>query len=163
MLSYLECQQNHQGQLLTQSTLQLLEYPEVFALGDLADIRDRKGQPIPATAQAAFQQANCAAKNLKAAIDQQRLKSFHYLHLGQMLTLGTHEATVSSFGLEIQGILACLSRKCVYILLRMPTTNHRYQVICHQIKQLIFKKSQQLHHKAKTGLRKFSKVFSCFL
>ncbi|MDY7022848.1 MAG: FAD-dependent oxidoreductase [Cyanobacteriota bacterium] len=162
-LSHLECQQNYQGKLLTQSTLQLLDYPEVFALGDLAEICDRKSQPIPATAQAAFQQANCAAKNLKAAIYRQRLKSFRYLHLGQMLTLGTREATVSSFGLEIQGILACLSRKCVYILLRMPTINHRYQVICHQVKRLILRKSQQLNHNLKIGLRKFSKVFSCFL
>ena len=162
-LYLLDCQHNSQGQLLTQPTLQLLDYPEVFALGDLADIRDRLGQQIPTTAQAAFQQANCAAKNLKSAIEKRPLRAFHYLHLGQMLTLGIHEATVSSFGIELKGFLACLSRKCVYILLRMPTISHRYEVVCYRLKRFCIKTYQQLIQGLRQGFYRFRKAVSFFL
>jgi NADH dehydrogenase len=44
--------------------LQLAGYPNVFVLGELAEIRDIKGNKSPATAQAAYQQAPCAARNI---------------------------------------------------------------------------------------------------
>ncbi|ERT05478.1 pyridine nucleotide-disulfide oxidoreductase family protein [Lyngbya aestuarii BL J] len=157
-LHFLECKHNSRGQLLTQPTLQLLDYPEVFALGDLADIRNRRDEQVPTTAQAAFQQGNCAAKNLKLAINKQPLRAFHYLHLGQMLTLGIHEATVSSFGIELKGFLAFIGRKCVYILLRMPTSSHRYEVVCYRIKRLTIKTFQQLVQ----GFYRFRKAISFF-
>lgn len=162
-LHLLSCQHNSQGQLLTQPTLQLIDFPEVFALGDLADIRDRKGQQVPTTAQAAFQQANCAAKNLKAAIDKKPLRAFHYLHLGQMLTLGVHTATVSSFGIELKGFLARWTRKAVYILLRMPTIDHRYQVVRYRLKRLALKSVQQFIQGVEQGVYRFKKAFSFFL
>lgn len=126
----LPCQQNAQGQLLTLPTLQLVDYPEVFALGDLAAIQDAGKQPVPATAQAAYQQASCAARNLHAAITEKPLLSFRYLHLGEMLTLGTNAAVVWSFGLTLQGAIACVIRHWVY-LQRMPTLRHRLRVMGH--------------------------------
>ena len=162
-LHFLDCKHNNRGQLLTQPTLQLLDYPEVFALGDLADIRDRRGEQIPTTAQAAFQQANCAAKNLKSAIEKRRLKAFHYLHLGQMLTLGIHAATVSSFGIELKGFPACIGRKCVYILLRMPTISHRYEVVCYRLKRLSIKTFRLFIQGWGKGFSRFRKALSFFI
>lgn len=52
-LQYLNYQQNSQGQLLTRPTLQFVDHPEVFALGDLAAIRERGRKQISTTAQAA--------------------------------------------------------------------------------------------------------------
>jgi NADH dehydrogenase len=124
----LGCQQNSQGKLLTRPTLQLIDYPEVFALGDLADIRQSKTKSVPATAQAAYQQASCAAKNLKALMEGKRLKRFHYLHLGDMLTLGKGVAIVSSFGINLEGNLAGKLRRLIYIQ-RLPTMRHRWQVL----------------------------------
>ncbi|MBD2120009.1 NAD(P)/FAD-dependent oxidoreductase [Trichocoleus sp. FACHB-262] len=126
----LPCQQNTQGQLLTLPTLQLVEHPEVFALGDLAAIQDAGKQLVPATAQAAYQQASCAARNLRAVITEKPLLSFRYLHLGEMLTLGTNAAVVCSFGLTLQGAIACVIRHWIY-LQRMPTLHHRLRVMGH--------------------------------
>ncbi len=131
-VSQLDCQQNNQGQLLTLPTLQLVDYPEVLALGDMAEIQYPNGKRIPATAQVAYQQADCAAHNLKALIKRRRLKNFHYLHLGDMLTLGVNAAVVSSFGINIEGRLASLTRQMVY-LQRLPTMRHRLQVLWHWI------------------------------
>lgn len=127
-IANLPCQYNKLGQLLTLPTLQLIDYPEVLALGDVADIRNNKTASVPTTAQAAYQQASVAAKNLKAAIQNKPLKKFHYFHLGDMLTLGKGEAIVSSFGLNISGKLAGLIRRLIYIQ-RLPTLSHRWQVL----------------------------------
>lgn len=60
----LDCEHNRYGQLLVEPILQLKGYPEVFALGDIADIPSNS--EIPRTAQAAYQQAPIAAKNLRS-------------------------------------------------------------------------------------------------
>jgi demethylphylloquinone reductase len=132
----LDCQHDSLGKLFTKPTLQLANYPEVFALGDLAHIRNGKEQ-IPATAQAAFQQASCTARNLQAAISGKPLRSFHYLHLGEMLALGVNNGIVSSFGINLTGGIAAFIRQWVYILLRMPTIRHRFQIVCYHWKRLI--------------------------
>jgi NADH:ubiquinone reductase (non-electrogenic) len=130
----LPCLHSKAGKLLTSSTLQLIDYPEVFALGDLAEIQagNQPGTKIPATAQAAYQQADCAAHNLRAKIQGGRLKPFRYLHLGEMITLGTDSAAVTSFGISLRGRLACLVRRLVY-LQRLPTLHHRLRVVRHQL------------------------------
>ncbi|WP_016950947.1 NAD(P)/FAD-dependent oxidoreductase [Anabaena sp. PCC 7108] len=123
----LNCQHNQQGQLIAKPTLQLTGYPHVFVLGDLAEIRDIKGNESPATAQAAFQQAPRAARNIWAKITGRKLKSFSYLHLGEMLTLGIKNAVVYSFGITLHGNLAGIIRTGVYIQ-RLPTLKHKLEV-----------------------------------
>ena len=123
----LNCQQNNQGQILVRPTLQLIDYPEVFAVGDIAKIHQSKTQVIPDTAQAAYQQASLLAKNLKLALQGKSLKHFRYLHLGDMLTLGKGVAIVSSFGINLTGSLAGLIRRLIYIF-RLPTFRHRWQI-----------------------------------
>lgn len=136
----LHCQHNSQGQLLSLSTLQLTDHPKVFALGDVADIRDARGKRVPATAQAAYQQADCAAWNLWASLTSRPLRPFRYWHLGEMLALGTKAATVSSLGIiNLKGNLAYVTRRLVYLLLRMPTLRHRLQVARHWLASLFFR------------------------
>jgi NADH dehydrogenase len=125
----LDCPKSDRGKLLIHPTLQLVDYPEVFALGDLADIGNGN-KPVPATAQAAYQQASRAAKNIVAALQGKRMKTFRYLHLGDMLTLGKGAAVVSSSLLNIEGKLAAAIRRLVYIQ-RLPTLRHRLQVFKH--------------------------------
>jgi demethylphylloquinone reductase len=127
LITELPCQKNSQNKLLTRPSLQLIDYPEVFALGDIADIRNGKNL-VPATAQAAFQQASQAAKNLHLLVQNKLPKRFYYLHLGDMLTLGKGAAVVSSFGINLEGKLAAIMRRVVYIF-RLPTARHRWQVL----------------------------------
>ncbi|NJN37929.1 MAG: NAD(P)/FAD-dependent oxidoreductase [Acaryochloridaceae cyanobacterium CSU_3_4] len=118
---------NQVGQLLTEPTLQVQSAPHIFALGDLADCHDQQSQPIPKTAQAAIQQADCVGWNLWASLTQRPLLAFHYLHLGEMLTLGEDTATLSGLGLQLDGPLAFLTRRLIY-LYRMPTLDHQLKV-----------------------------------
>jgi NADH:ubiquinone reductase (non-electrogenic) len=133
----LDCQKSPQGKLLTQPTLQLLDYPEVFALGDLAEIYSSQ-QSIPATAQSAYQAARIAAHNLSALIRGRSLKPYRYIHLGDMLTLGKKRAIVWSFGVTIGGKLGDIIRRLVYIL-RLPTQRQKIKVLQHWLKNLLLK------------------------
>ncbi len=118
----LACEHNSQNQILTHPTLQLVGYPEVFALGDLADISDARGKKVPATAQAAFQQASCAACNLRAVLTKRPLRGFRYLHMGEMLTLGIKDAALSSFGINLKGAIASVSRRAASAYAPRPSS-----------------------------------------
>lgn len=120
---------NDQGQRLTRRSLQLLDYDNVFVLGDSARAVEQNGEakPAPNTAQAAFQAASQVAKNLSVMAKGKQPKAFNYLHLGDMLTLGVGDAGLWSFGVTIGGLLAALCRRGVYIF-RMPTRRHQIKV-----------------------------------
>ena len=118
---------NDRDQLVITPTLQVVDHPEIFAVGDLAECIDAEGQKVPATAQAAFQQAEYAGWNLWAAIAQKPLLPFRYQALGEMMTLGKDNATLAGLGLKLDGSFAHLARRLIY-LYRMPTLDHQIKV-----------------------------------
>ncbi|MBG1271677.1 NAD(P)/FAD-dependent oxidoreductase [Nostoc sp. WHI] len=123
----LSLKQNQRGQISTTSTLQVLDHPEIFALGDLADTHDAEGQQVPATAQAAFQQADYAAWNIWATLTNRPLLPFHYQQLGEMMALGKDNATLTGLGIKLDGPLAYIARRIAY-LYRLPTLDHQLKV-----------------------------------
>lgn len=127
VIQSLPLKQNEQHQIVVTSTLQAIDHPEIFALGDLAECRDATGQRIPATAQAAFQEAQYAAWNIWAAITGRPLLPFRYQNLGEMMTLGMDNATLTGLGIKLDGPLAYLARRLAY-LYRMPTLDHQIRV-----------------------------------
>jgi NADH dehydrogenase len=118
---------NQRGQLTITPTLQVIDRPEIYALGDLADCRDAEGQQVPSTAQAAFQEADYTAWNIWASVTGRPLLPFRYQHLGEMITLGTENATFTGLGMSLDGSLAYLTRRLGY-LYRMPTLEHKLKV-----------------------------------
>ncbi|MCF3577195.1 NAD(P)/FAD-dependent oxidoreductase [Planktothrix agardhii] len=118
---------NQRGQIVTTSTLQVIDHPEIFALGDLAESQDADGQKIPTTAQAAFQQADYTGWNLWALLTRRPLLPFRYINLGEMMTLGTNNATLTGLGIKLEGQFAHLTRRLIY-LYRFPTFDHQIRV-----------------------------------
>jgi NADH dehydrogenase len=123
----LPLKQNQRGQITTTSTLQVLEHPEIFALGDLADCLDTEGKQVPATAQVAFQQADYSAWNIWASLTNRPLLPFRYQQLGEMMALGVDNATLTGLGIKLDGSLAYIARRLVY-LYRLPTLKHQLKV-----------------------------------
>ena len=123
----LPVKQNQRGQITTTPQLQVLEHPEIFALGDLADCLDAEGKQVPATAQVAFQQADYTAWNIWAAITNRPLLPFRYQPLGEMMALGIDNATLTGLGVQLDGSFAYLARRLAY-LYRLPTLNHQLKV-----------------------------------
>jgi NADH dehydrogenase len=108
-------------------TLQAVDRPEIFAVGDLADCQDADGQQVPATAQAAFQQADYAGWNLWASLTDRPLLPFRYQQIGELMALGTDNATLTALGVKLEGPLAYVARRLAY-LYRMPTLDHQLRV-----------------------------------
>ncbi|WP_413172516.1 NAD(P)/FAD-dependent oxidoreductase [Anabaena azotica] len=123
----LPLKQNQRGQITTTPTLQVLEHPEIFALGDLADCLDTEGKQVPATAQVAFQQADYTAWNIWASLTNRPLLPFRYQQLGEMMALGVDNATLTGLGIKLDGSLAYIARRLAY-LYRLPTLEHQLKV-----------------------------------
>ena len=127
VINALPLKKNVRGQVVVTPTLQAIDYLDVFALGDLVDCKDVDGQQVPGTAQAAFQQAEYVGWNLWASLTERPLLPFRYQHLGEMMALGIDNATLTGFGLRLDGSLAYVARRLAY-LYRMPTLEHQVRV-----------------------------------
>jgi NADH dehydrogenase len=136
VIASLPLNHNPQGQLVVNPTLQVIDHPEIFALGDLAEVYDADGQKVPVTAQSAFQQAEYAGWNLWALVTGRPLLPFRYQAFGEIMTLGTDNATLAGLGVKLDGPLAHVARRLIY-LYRMPTLDHQLKVGLNWITQPI--------------------------
>jgi NADH dehydrogenase len=118
---------NERQQIVVQPTLESVDRPGVYALGDVADCRDADGQQMAATAQVALQQADFVGWNVWASLEGRPQLPFRYRHLGEMMTLGTSRATLTGLGVQLDGELAHIARRLAY-LYRMPTLSHQVRV-----------------------------------
>ncbi|NEQ31344.1 MAG: NAD(P)/FAD-dependent oxidoreductase [Leptolyngbya sp. SIO4C5] len=123
----LDFKRNSRGQLTVEPTLQVTGCSDIFALGDLVDCHDATGQQVPNTAQSAIQQADYVAWNVWASLSDRPLLPFRYNHLGEMMTLGTDNATLTGMGMKLDGVFAHVARRLAY-LYRMPTLDHQIRV-----------------------------------
>jgi len=74
------------GRLRTNGSLQTSD-PRVFALGDAAMV-DVEGEPVPPTAQAAWQAASIVATNITRSIQERPLERFTFESRGTLLSVG---------------------------------------------------------------------------
>lgn len=87
-------------------TLQVSNYPYVFAIGDIAGAKGRDGKFLPMVAPVAIQQARFVAKQIGRIIKNEPLKEFSYLDKGSMATIGRNKAVVEVKGLRLAGTIA---------------------------------------------------------
>jgi demethylphylloquinone reductase len=118
---------NPQGKIAVTEMLQVVDYPEIFALGDAAVILDAERQSIPTTAQSAFQESDFVAWNVWSSLTDRPLLPFRYTNLGEMMALGNDNAVLSGLGIQLDGPFAYLARRLVY-LYRLPTLEHQLKV-----------------------------------
>lgn len=115
------------GKLEINQMLQIKNHSDIFALGDLVQTQDSEGNLLPNNAQVAFQQADYCAWNIWASLENKPLLPFKFQALGEMLALGTDNATISGLGINLNGNLGYLARRLVY-LYRLPTFKHQISV-----------------------------------
>ena len=94
------------GRIKIEPTLQVSNYPKVFAIGDIAGGKDAKGRPLPMVAPVAMQQGRFVAKQIAAILANRPLGTFKYRDKGSMATIGRHKAVVEVGKLRIGGALA---------------------------------------------------------
>ncbi len=123
------------GRLQVTPTLQLPDFPEVFAGGDCAGVQ---GSSLPPTAQVAYQQGAAIAHNLKALALGHELKPAEVNLRGTLLKLGIDNSVANIFDrFEIAGEVGHLIRQGTYLEL-LPTPVHDFKVTTDWLKDEIF-------------------------
>lgn len=128
------------GRLLVTPTLQLLDFPEVFAGGDCAAMQEHS---FPPTAQVAYQQGAAIARNLVALAFGNKLQPASINLRGTLLKLGIEESAANIFNtFEVTGEVGHLIRQGTYLEL-LPTPVHNLKVTAEWLNDEIF--NQHLH------------------
>lgn len=122
----LNVQKDKRGLIIVDRTLQIPDHKTAFALGDIAFYPD-VAPTLAGTAQLALQQARLCARNVRAFLNGEELKTKKFVELGEALSLGTEHAAVLTGGKVVGGPLARQARFAMYTA-RLPTWHHRLRV-----------------------------------
>jgi NADH dehydrogenase len=96
------------NRVAVEPTMQVKNYPYIWALGDIAGALGKDGRPLPMVAPVAIQQGKFIAKQIARLIANKPLTDFKYLDKGSMATIGRNKAIVQVKGLKISGPIAWL-------------------------------------------------------
>jgi NADH dehydrogenase len=109
------------GRVKVAPDLSLPGHSEVFAIGDIATVVDRDGQPVPGIAPAAMQGGGHVARVIREAMHPTRAEgvprpAFDYWDKGIMATIGRSAAVAKSGPVELTGFLAWVMWLVVHLL-----------------------------------------------
>ena len=96
------------NRVAVEPTMQVKNYPNIWALGDIAGALGKDGKPLPMVAPVAIQQGKFIAKQIARLVANKPLTDFKYLDKGSMATIGRNKAIVQVRGLKIAGPIAWL-------------------------------------------------------
>ena len=96
------------NRVAVEPTMQVKNYPNIWALGDIAGALGKDGKPLPMVAPVAIQQGKFIAKQIARLVANKPLTDFKYLDKGSMATIGRNKAIVQVKGVKIAGPIAWL-------------------------------------------------------
>ncbi|HEY7907558.1 MAG TPA: NAD(P)/FAD-dependent oxidoreductase, partial [Thermomicrobiales bacterium] len=80
------------GRVPVEPDLTLAAHPDVFVIGDLAALKDQRGNLLPGLAPVATQQGEAAAANILRAMRGEPMAPFRYRDRGNIATIGRNRA-----------------------------------------------------------------------
>ncbi len=108
---------DHAGRVLVSPDLSLPGHPEVFVVGDLANLKDLKtGNLLPGVAPVAMQEGHHAAWNIGRDLKSKPREPFHYVDKGTMATIGRAAAIAEIGKLHVSGFIAWIMWLFVHIM-----------------------------------------------
>ena len=116
------------GRIKVLPDLSVPGYPDVFAVGDLVNMTDPDGQPVPGVAPAAMQMGKHVAKLIEQEYkagtkppDQR--EAFRYWDKGSMATIGRKRAVAIVGRFKISGFFAWLAWLGIYLMFLVSFRN----------------------------------------
>lgn len=103
------------GRILVNEFLQVQECPNCYALGDIAAFLDEADKPLPPTAAIAVRQGKALAEILAARLEGKQAQPFRYTPVGELVSLGRHEAVADVKGVKVTGFPAWLLWRAFYL------------------------------------------------
>lgn len=132
-----------QGSPLVTSSLQLVDFPEVFAAGDCAVVKDH---PFPQVAQIAYQQGAGIAHNIIALAQGKEPQPVTATMRGTLMKLGLGNGVANLFDkMQVKGKPGDLIRNSTYLEM-LPTPVHNFKATTDWLTDEIFE-----HHAPKAA------------
>jgi NADH dehydrogenase len=139
LLATLPCK-TERGRLVVIESMEVPEWPGVWALGDCAQIPDpRTGQPYPPTAQHALRQGKVLAGNILATIRGERKRPFVFTTIGLLASIGKRTGVARILGVNFSGFIAWWLWRTIY-LSKLPRLEKQVRVALDWFLDLLFSK-----------------------
>lgn len=112
LIDLLPVEKDKMGRIKVTKELSLPEFPNVFAIGDVAHFADptHENKPLPGVAPVAIQQGEYLAKRLQMLLDFKNrhndANAFHYVDKGNLATIGRSSAVGEFRRIKFTGLLA---------------------------------------------------------
>ena len=128
------------GLPLVSTTLQLPDFPEVFAAGDCAVVKDHSYPPV---AQIAYQEGATIAKNLLALSQNKTLHLVNANMRGTLMKLGIRNGVANIFDkVKVDGRVGDSIRNLTYLEM-LPTPIHNFNATAEWLSDEIFHRYHQ--------------------
>lgn len=131
-------ERDRRGRIVVDATMRSRSHPEVWAIGDCAEIPGPDGRPYPALAQHATREGRHVANNVAASVDGRAVTPFVFRMLGTMASLGHARGVAQILGVRVTGFLAWWVRR-TYYLMQMPRWDRRLRVVLDWTVALFFR------------------------
>ena len=104
------------GRVFVKDDLSMLEYPNIFVIGDASHVKDKNDTPLPGLAPVAKQEGKFVASVIKKIIlnDQTKIK-FYYKDRGYLATIGRSKAIVDFGYFTLKGRVGWIFWSLIHI------------------------------------------------
>ncbi|MQA73635.1 MAG: NAD(P)-binding protein [Solirubrobacterales bacterium] len=130
-------EQGSHHRLKVSPSLQVPGHPEVFAIGDLAEVPDGDGS-LPMLAQVALQSGKQAGRSIAALLRGDQPGALRYHDLGSMATQGRNQAVAQIGPVKLSGFVGWLAWLVVHIV-RSEGLRTRASVLANWISGYLFR------------------------
>ncbi len=112
---------NKKGQILVDEYLKVEGYENIFAAGDIAQVKDKSGKIMPANVTIARASGISAAKNILNQITDKQLQACNPKLEGTLIALGGRYAVCDLYGLvQVKGFIGHLIKQYVFFRYKLP-------------------------------------------
>lgn len=117
------------GRVMVQPDLSIENYPEIMVVGDLAFLKDAKGNIVPGLSPAAIQMGRYAARRILALEQKKTVRPFEYFDKGSLATIGRAAAVGYIGKIHIKGLIAWLGWLFVHIFFLIGFRNRLFVML----------------------------------
>jgi len=103
------------GRVIVERDASIPGHPEVFAIGDMALMKDDDGNALPGLSPVAMQEARFVAKAIVRTLRGEPRGTFSYFDKGTMATIGRSRAVAETGKLHLSGFIAWLAWLVVHL------------------------------------------------
>lgn len=114
------------GRIFVNTDLTIPNHKNIFVIGDMVNLKQENGEPVPGVAPAAMQMAENAAENILRGLKNEPRTDFKYWDKGSMATIGRNKAIVEVGRFKLTGFIAWLAWLFVHIISLIGFRNKLY-------------------------------------